>query len=71
MRAPGCNFRLPIDLMLTLADSYNGLVGNEILRMVSADKCLSTNRLRLGIGSDRHKEVPISNLPLLTTMSFY
>ena len=54
------NLRLPIDAMVTAADSYNVLVGNDYLRMAQADICLSSNTLRVRLGLDQYEEVPIS-----------
>ena len=54
------NLRLPIDAMVTAADSYDVLVGNDYLRRAQADTCLSTNTLRVQIGLDQCEEIPIS-----------
>ena len=55
------NLRKPIDAMVTAAESYDVLVGNDYLRMAHADICLSTNTLRVRMGLDQYEEeVPIS-----------
>ena len=54
---------LPVDAMVTPANSYNVLVGNDFLRMAAADICLSNNTLKLRIGAEHYEEVPISSIP--------
>ena len=54
---------LPVDAMVTPANSYNVLVGNDFLRMAAADICLSNNTLKLRIGAEHYEEVPITSIP--------
>ena len=50
---------LHIDCMVTKANNYNVLVGNDWLRMAGADLMLSSNVLRVRLGPDQYEEIPI------------
>ena len=50
---------LKIDTMVTPAQNYNILVGNDWLRMVGADLMLSKSILRIRLGAEQWEDVPI------------
>ena len=57
------SLKLPIDAMVTSANSYNVLLGNDFLRMAQADICLRNNTLRLRLGPEQYEGVHISEAP--------
>ena len=50
---------LPIDCMVTRANNYNILIGNDWLRMAGADILLSSAILRVRLGPDQYEDIPI------------
>ena len=50
---------LKIDTMVTPAQNYNILVGNDWLRMAGADLLLSKSTLRIRLGAEQWEDVPI------------
>ena len=50
---------LPIDCMVTRANNYNILIGNDWLRMAEADILLSSAILRVRLGPDQYEDTPI------------
>lgn len=67
-RPAGLLYRVPItmgsltievDTMVTDANSYNILIGNDWLQMAYADILLSNGIIRLRTGRDTHEDIPI------------
>ena len=67
-RPMGMLFRVPItmgqltieiDAMVTNANSYNVLIGNDWLQMASADILLSSGTIRVRTGRDAYEDIPI------------
>ena len=50
---------LHIDCMVTKANNYNVLVGNDWLRMAGADLLLSSGVLRVRLGPDQYEDIQI------------
>ena len=50
---------LKIDTMVTAADSYNILIGNDWLRMAQADLLLSKGQLRIRLDAEQWEEIPL------------
>ena len=50
---------LHIDCMVTKANNYTVLAGNDVLRMAGADILLSQSALRIRLGPDQYEDIPI------------
>ena len=53
------NLTLEIDAMVTSANSYNVLVGNDWLQMASADILLSSGVIRIRLDRELYEDIPI------------
>ena len=53
------NLTLETDAMVTKANSYNVLIGNDGLQMAGADILLSAGIIRLRLDRDQYEDVPI------------
>ena len=53
------NLTLNMDAVVTPADSYSVLVGNDWLRLAHADLLLSRNLLKVRMSKDRYEDIPI------------
>ena len=57
---------LHIDCMVTRANNYNVLVGNDWLRIAEADLLLSSSILRVRLGPDQYEDIPIDRDGVIT-----
>lgn len=66
------NLTLETDAMVTKANSYNVLIGNDWLQMAGADILLSAGIIRLSLDRDQYEDVPIeantAGLPHVNTL---